>query len=240
LLIDQADVEIIKLNFQGLFVDISIRQLGGLCTLDFMTFIDDLIAKDHLLKKSIILLKAWFTYEASFLGSYAACLATYALYVLILFNFNNFHDTLASPMDVFRKFFQLWGSFDWDSYLITMYSPIRTVNYYERLRNECNFEMDRLALLERMSHSEYSTRSLLVTPDRLYSRQMMYSAVRLTDPVYLTMANKKSMNLKFINIVDPTFSKNNLGKSVSKLNYSRIKLGLKQHTEKLLKLYERA
>ena len=37
------------------------------------------------------------------------------------------------------------------------------------------------------------------------------------------------MNLKFINIVDPTFSKNNLGKSVSKLNSSRIKQGLKVH-----------
>jgi hypothetical protein len=170
LLIDQADVEIIKLNFQGLFVDISIRQLGGLCTLDFMTFIDTLISKDHLLKKSIILLKAWFTYEASFLGSYAACMATYALYVLILFDFNNYHEELKSPMDVFRRFFRIWGAFDWDSNLITMYSPIKSANYYERLRNECNFEMDRLALLERMNLSEYSHRPLFIAPDRLNSR----------------------------------------------------------------------
>jgi hypothetical protein len=51
-----------------------------------------LVEKDRLLKKSILLLKAWFTYEASFLGSYAACMATYALYVLVLFIFNNFSD----------------------------------------------------------------------------------------------------------------------------------------------------
>jgi hypothetical protein len=192
-----------------------------------MTFVDKMIAKDHLLKRSIILLKAWFTYEASFLGSYAACMATYALYVLILFDFNNFNEELRTPMDVFRKFFQIWGSFDWDSNIITMYSPIKSANYYEKLRNECNFEMDRLALLERMSLAEYKERILLLTPDRLKNRQIMYSAVRLTDPQYLMMANKKSMNLKFINIVDPTFSKNNLGKSISKLNYSRIKRGLK-------------
>jgi hypothetical protein len=68
----------------------------------------------------------------------------------------------------------------------------------------------------------------------------MYSAVRLTDPQYLMIANKKSMNLKFINIVDPTFSKNNLGKSVSKLNYTRIKCGLKAHLGKMRDLYERA
>jgi hypothetical protein len=68
----------------------------------------------------------------------------------------------------------------------------------------------------------------------------MYSAVRLTDPQYLMMVNKKSMNLKFVNIVDPTFSKNNLGKSVSKLNYSRIKCGIKKHLKKVNDLYESA
>jgi hypothetical protein len=147
-----------------------------------MTFIDKLAAKDHLLKKSIILIKAWFTYEASFLGSYAACMATYALYVLVLFVFNNYYEELHTPMDVFRRFFQVWGAFDWDNNLVTMYSPIKAVNYYERLRNECNFEMDRLALLERMNLVEYLDLPLLITPDRLNSRQLMYSAVRLTDP----------------------------------------------------------
>jgi hypothetical protein len=55
-----------------------------------MNYLSKLIERDFMLKKSILLLKAWFTYEASFLGSYAACMATYALYVLVLFIFNNF------------------------------------------------------------------------------------------------------------------------------------------------------
>jgi len=97
------------------------------------------IEKEQLLKKSILLLKAWFTYESSFLGSYAACMATYALYVLVIFVINNYYEELNSPMDVFKKFFQVWGTFDWDSNLITMYSPIKAVNYYERLRNEVSF-----------------------------------------------------------------------------------------------------
>ena len=101
-----------------------------------MTEMSRLIEKDQLLKKSILLLKAWFTYEANFLGSYAACMATYALYVLVLFIFNNFYEELKTPMDVFRKFFELWGLFDWDQNIITIYSPIRTINYYERLKNE--------------------------------------------------------------------------------------------------------
>ena len=79
--------------------------MGGLCTLYFMNAMADRVGKNHLLKKSILLIKSWFTYEASLRGSYAACMATYALYVLILFVINNFYDELNTPMDVFRKFF---------------------------------------------------------------------------------------------------------------------------------------
>jgi len=138
LLIDQADVEIIKLNFRGMFIDISVRQVGGLCTLDFMSHLSQLFGKDELLKKSIILLKAWFTYESSFLGSYAACLATYALYVLVVFIMNNHHAEVATPLDVLRIFFRYWGTFDWDNSIATIYSPIRAQNYYERVRAEVN------------------------------------------------------------------------------------------------------
>ena len=136
LLIDQADVEIIKLNFHGMHIDISISQVGGLCTLDFMSHLSTKIDKDELLKKSIILLKAWFTYESSFLGSYAACMATYALYVLVVFIINNYHKEVNSPLDVMRVFFKIWGKFDWDNNISTMYTPIKTLNFYERLRNE--------------------------------------------------------------------------------------------------------
>lgn len=99
-----------------------------------MNYMSKQVGKEQLLKKSILLLKAWFTYESSFLGSYAACMATYALYVLVLFIVNNYE--LASPMDVFKKFFQVFGQFDWDSNIITIYSPIKTINFYDRLKNE--------------------------------------------------------------------------------------------------------
>ena len=100
--------------------------------------------------------------------------------------------------------------------------------------------MDRLALLERMIHKDFKELPLLVTPDKLNQRMLTYSAVRLTDQTYVTMANKKSMNLKHINIVDPTFSKNNLGKSISELNASRIKQGVKLQTKNVSKIYHQA
>lgn len=52
---------------------------------------------------------------------------------------------------------------------------------------------------------------------------ILFSGVRLSDTASYNIANKKSFNTKYMNIIDPTFSKNNLGKSISKLNSSRIK-----------------
>lgn len=46
------------------------------------------------------------------------------------------------------------------------------------------------------------------------------------------------MNLKTINIVDPCFSKNNLGKSISTFNSYRLKECLKYHAYKLRKAYK--
>ncbi len=101
-----------------------------------MNTISKLVAKDQLLKKSILLIKMWFTYEANLLGSYAACMATYALYVLVIFVINNYYKEVHSPWDVFRKFFDVWGAFDWDSNIITVYNPIKAHNFYDNLKSE--------------------------------------------------------------------------------------------------------
>lgn len=81
------------------------------------------------------MLKAWFTYEASILGSFAACMATYALYVLVLYIFNNFYDELNSPMDVIKKFFNIWSNFDWDNNIVTIFGPVKSNTFYERLKD---------------------------------------------------------------------------------------------------------
>ena len=135
--VDQADVEIIKINFMGMMVDISIGQHGGLCTLDFMNFIDEqVIGKDHLLKRSILLLKAFLTYESSLLGSQLACMATYGLYTLAIYIFNNYNkeNEIQNEMQFFNKFYEIFGHFDWDKYMVSIYGPIRIQNFYDKLR----------------------------------------------------------------------------------------------------------
>ena len=63
-------------------------------------------------------------------------MATYALYTLILCTINNYYDELETPMDVFRKFFEVWGNFDWFSNIVTVYSPISNFNFYDNLKEK--------------------------------------------------------------------------------------------------------
>jgi DNA polymerase sigma len=144
MLVDLADVEIIKLTIADTMVDISVRQTGGLSTIVFMNRIS---TKCSFLKDSIILLKAWMTYEASLLGSHAANMATYALYVLVVFLVNNFD--VRNPLEVFRLFFAYFGKFEWESQMITIYGAIKTLNFYDRLKSEFNFDIKKFALSER-------------------------------------------------------------------------------------------
>jgi hypothetical protein len=46
-----------------------------------MKFVSKKVAQDSLLKKSILMLKSWMTYDGNLLGSHAANMATYALYI---------------------------------------------------------------------------------------------------------------------------------------------------------------
>jgi DNA polymerase sigma len=56
-----AEVRLLKCLVDNIVVDISFNQIGGLCTLKFLEHIDKLVTKDHLFKRSIILvgLLAW-------------------------------------------------------------------------------------------------------------------------------------------------------------------------------------
>lgn len=62
--------------------------------------IDRLIGKDHLFKRSIILIKAWCYYESRILGAHHGLISTYALETLVLYIFLLFHSLLNGPLAV--------------------------------------------------------------------------------------------------------------------------------------------
>lgn len=62
--------------------------------------VDRLIGKDHLFKRSIILIKTWCYYESRLLGAHHGLFSTYALETLVLYIFHFFHTTLDGPLAV--------------------------------------------------------------------------------------------------------------------------------------------
>lgn len=54
-----AAVKLIKLYCDGIPIDISFNQVGGICTFNYLESVDGVIGKEHLFKKAILLIKAW-------------------------------------------------------------------------------------------------------------------------------------------------------------------------------------
>lgn len=81
--------------------NILLKQLCNL-TLLYLEQADLEIGMDHLLKKSIILIKAWLKYEnmPTILNSSEGMLSTYALEVMILYIINWFSSEVATPLQV--------------------------------------------------------------------------------------------------------------------------------------------
>jgi len=178
------------------------------------------------------------TYESSLLGSHAANMATYALYVLVVFLVNNFD--VRSEMEVVRLFFLYFGQFEWESNMITIYGAIKTPNFYDRLKNEFCFDIRKFALHERGTQdpTEFPLKPApLFAPEDLQDLMFQFSMIRAltvtphlsTEQLCATLLNqpRRTPNLKFVNILDPCLQSNNLGKSISLFNAHRLKEALK-------------
>lgn len=115
--------------------------------------VDYVIGKDHLFKRSILLIKAWCYYESRILGSHHRLISTYALETLVLYIIQVFHSSLDGPLavrapgfivgslryyifhkidflpsvkfQVLYKFMDYFSKFEWKNYCITLCGPVR-------------------------------------------------------------------------------------------------------------------
>ncbi|CBI35537.3 unnamed protein product, partial [Vitis vinifera] len=115
-----VEVKPVKCLVKDIVIDISFNQLGGLSTLCFLKQVDRLIGKDHLFKRSIILIKSRCYYESRILGAYHGLISTYALEILVLYIFHLFHSSLDGPLAVGYRFLDYFSKFDWDNYCISL------------------------------------------------------------------------------------------------------------------------
>ncbi|KAF5751306.1 hypothetical protein HS088_TW02G00319 [Tripterygium wilfordii] len=197
-----AEVKLVKCLVENIVVDVSFNQLGGLRTLCFLEEVDCLIGKDHLFKRSIILIKAWCYYESRILGAHHGLISTYALETMVLYIFHLFHSSLNGPLAVLYKFLDYFCKFDWENYCISLNGPVHKSSLPDIV----------VASLENGGD------------DALISKEFLERCANVFSfPSQVIEANSRTFSQKYLNIIDPLKENNNLGRSVNQANFCRIR-----------------
>ncbi|GJN10674.1 hypothetical protein PR202_ga28789 [Eleusine coracana subsp. coracana] len=204
-----ADVKLLKCVVENIVVDISFNQIGGVSTFCFLELIDRQLGKDHLFKRSIMLIKAWCYHESRILGAHHGLISTYALETLVLYIFNLFHKSLHGPLEALYRFLEYFSKFDWDTYGISLFGPVH-LSAFPDITIESTVPQDELLL----GHGFLQSSS---------------------DRIVVNGSNGRDTNfrLKFLNIIDPLKGNNNLGRSVSKGSFYRIRSAFSFGAQKL-------
>ncbi|CAL8123638.1 unnamed protein product [Prunus armeniaca] len=213
----QAEVKIIKCLVENIVVDISFNQLGGLCTLCFLEEVDNLINQNHLFKRSIILIKAWCYYESRILGAHHGLISTYALETLVLYIFHVFNNSFAGPLEVLYRFLEFFSKFDWDNFCVSLCGPVP------------------ISALP----------DVTAEPPRKDGGELLLSKLFLDScsSVYAVFpGGQENQGQPFVskhfNVIDPLRINNNLGRSVSKGNFFRIRSAFAFGAKRLARLLD--
>ncbi|KAF3966131.1 hypothetical protein CMV_009749 [Castanea mollissima] len=205
-----AQVKVVKCIVKNIAVDISFNQLAGLSSLCFLEQVDQIIGRDHLFKRSIILIKAWCYYEARILGAHHGLFSAYALETLVLCIINRYHSSLRGPLEVLYRFLVYFSAFDWDSYCVSVSGPL-------------TISLPGIGVTTEENRDE-----LLLTEVFLRNCREIFSV-----PIRAHETRIHEFPIKHLNIVDPLKDNNNLGRSVSKGNFHRIRCALSYGAQKL-------
>lgn len=205
-----AQVKLVKCSVKNISVDISFNQMAGPSALCFLEQVDQLIGQDHLFKRSIILIKAWCFYESRILGAHHGLISTYALQILVLNIINVFHSSLPDPLAVLYKFLDYYSAFDWDNYCVSINGPIPISSFPQTDSTHNNGN-------ESLISQEFL---------RNFRDKFAFLMKELENGAH-------EFPIKHLNIVDPLKSSNNLGRSVNKGNFHRIRGALSYGAQRL-------
>ncbi|KAJ0973825.1 hypothetical protein J5N97_015790 [Dioscorea zingiberensis] len=213
----QAEVKIVKCLVENIVVDISFNQVGGLCTLCFLEEIDHLINQNHLFKRSIILIKAWCYYESRILGAHHGLISTYALETLVLYIFHVFNNSFSGPLEVLYRFLEFFSNFDWENFCVSLWGPV---------------PISSLPVISAQPPRKDGGELLLSQPF-LNACSTIYAVMQPGQEI-----QSPSFVSKHFNVIDPLRTNNNLGRSVSKGNFFRIRSAFALGAKRLARLLE--
>lgn len=204
----------IKCKYDNLSIDISINNFIGLSKLILLNFADLQFSQyfesnQYLFRRSLLLIKSWCLYEGCIVGSNIGLLASYAVEVLVIYLFNNFHKNFKNEFEAFVEFFKVIKTINWDNFSITIEGciPLDIV------------DEDKLMLF--LASKEKNPNQIFSMKDFI-NFFTYYDKYREIERMQ-SFGNKNVLNLKYFNILDPLCATNNIGRSVNFHNFSKIK-----------------
>ena len=209
-----AEVKIIKCKYESLSIDISINNFIGLSKLILLNFADLQFSmyfefNPYLFRRTLVLIKAWCLYEGLITGSNIGLLASYAIEVLVIYLFNNYHKSFKNEFEAFVEFFKIIKNVDWENFSISIegFIPLEI------------FDEEKLMLFldskEKHSDQIFSMKDFM----NFYNNYYKYREIEKMQAT----GNKAILNIKYFNIIDPLSVTNNIGRSVNFHNFSKIK-----------------
>lgn len=209
-----ADVKLIKCKYEDLAFDISINNFVGLCKLILINNFEKLLINPDLFKRSLFIIKAWCYYEGSLLGSNLGLLASYALEIIVMYIFNKNNENIKTEIDALCLFFEKANEFNWEKDILSILGKISQESFQEEFKiNNLPIEKLMKNLIEKNQVFHY---------ENLKQLNLFFEKFSDLDKIQNFNSNKKIFMLKFINIIDPMFNNNNLGKSVNFHNYNKF------------------
>lgn len=212
----RAQVKLVKCRVQKIAVDISFNQMAGLSTLCFLEMADKYIGKNHLFKRSVILIKAWCYYESRILGAHHGLLSTYGLETMVLHIVNVFHGSLCGPLAVLYKFLDYYSTFDWETYCVGITGPVL---------------ISSLPSVVTVTPEDLRNEFLLSEDFPRTFREM------ISDSTTALETAACGFPIKHLNILDPLKFSNNLGRSVNEGNFYRVRCALSYGAKKIKEIF---
>jgi hypothetical protein len=180
-----GDVLSIICLVDGQRVNILVNDVKHLREAAYLEQCNTLVAKQHLFKRSLILLKAWWRYESGIQS-----FSDMALPILILAIINKYHRILQSPLQVLSLFFQYYADFDWPERWVSI-ERIGHINAPSTERSEEGYSVhfSQEVLISRDIVDKYrpaaekptfSSLSSLGTP--ILSNNFISSSINIVDP----------------------------------------------------------
>ena len=180
----------------------------------FLEEVNAFIGKGEIFKRSIVLIKAWGFYEGRLLGAHHALISTYALETLVLYILNRFHKELSTPLEVLHKFLVFFADFDWDKFAVSVHGPVPLEDLH-KVTGPIG------------KRPEVHAEGALLTPDFMWRMMDKYGNESVSAKLGGGAdSTPRPMARKYLNVVDPLLSSNNLGRSVSQGNAKRIRKAL--------------